>query len=1219
MGGRSYFRSKKTWILLVLLSGSLLLITLLIPWFRSFVPQQLELHDNFSYTSDVISFDNFFDSSTNQYKGEVQSDTTFSYQVTKVDGDILSISNVFDVKTPTGEPIFAVKRLYGVDAETGKHTSTGGDKPRTGYLFGPANADKKDFVYWHINYDTPATMKFSDEEDILGLKTYHYTAQYTADQTQDLKNLPGVGTTKGINMDIKLDLWIEPLTGYLVAYEDHTTAYYYNLADGKRTVPWNQFHNRYSFDSLSTRVKLAEQQKDKVILLKKIVPSGAVILAALMGLGGLALALRGRRFGIKADSVLLLLTYGIGIASGCFWAFGGGVSTLNPVITPAYPGAAAGIIMLATVMSFRSKLQMTRKALLSAIIITLVAAAGFYMWIVLSAGAGLTNNSAMTVPGGTIPFISKLAALSVALICISLAAQLWRPKSRWLRYFAELLVSLTLVLGLACIVVYAFGSHLGWFAILHKVRVPAALGIVLLSVISFLQQPEWQFTKKFRELGRSVILSILVLFGLLLLTGAAWQTTYNDLSKQQDTQFQADVNSLHERIVAQLNTYASALRGGQSLFAASQSVEREEWKAYVDGLRLSQDYPGMQGFGFAKVVSSSKVAELTRQIRSEGYKSFEVRPLEPKRDVYSTIVFLEPFDNRNQRAFGFDMLSEPTRRSAMLRARDTGDIAMSGKVTLLQETNVDPQYGFLLYVPVYTSLSSQVSPERRSSDIEGYVYAPFRMNNFMRAAIGEQAKGVAVEVFDGDTGKLVAANQMYATSDSIVRNGRLTKVRPLTFGGQSWQLRYTSPALNLSSGIVPVHTTVLLAGLALSFILSVLMFVLTSSRQRAVGYANSLTKDLKRERDLAIKVQRKDEAILSSIAEGLIVFDDNGQVVRINKAAEEMLGYPEAELKDSKFSELVKAYDRSGKKMLVQNRPLKLVAKTGKAVADTRVQYARKDGSKFPVVVSIAPVKASGTTLGYIEIFRDVTAEYNLERAKDDFLSVASHQLRTPISAERWYLEILLDDKTVGKLSKAQKDVVQKIDASSKRLAELVTALLNVSRAESGRLTIKPVRTNINSLIKDVIQEVNVSISQRQQTIKLAAPRAFTLSIDPILIRQVVTNLLTNASKYSPNNSEITVTLESNRKQLTVSVIDHGYGIPMAQQANIFSKFFRADNAIKNAPEGNGLGLYLIKSIVEQSGGKISFESTENKGSTFRFTLPLSGSKSHQGEVNLDS
>ncbi|GEM_PF-5542546 len=249
-------------------------LILFIPiWFLGVAPGLTKLPADFSYKVLVLSRDNFYDAERQEFSGEIVSNTEHSLQVIGEQNGVLLIKNIFEVQKSDGEEIFSVKRIYGIDPKTRGHVPGYGDKNREGYLFAPPNLKKgQNFIYWHINYNTPAYMKFQDEETIDGLTVYRYETDYHADQTFELNNLVHPLGKEGINLDINLQLWVEPITGRKIKYEDKTTAYFYNLITGERIRPWNKFHNQYDEMSILKQVEIAKQEKLKRVLVERVVP-----------------------------------------------------------------------------------------------------------------------------------------------------------------------------------------------------------------------------------------------------------------------------------------------------------------------------------------------------------------------------------------------------------------------------------------------------------------------------------------------------------------------------------------------------------------------------------------------------------------------------------------------------------------------------------------------------------------------------------------------------------------------------------------------------------------------------------------------------------------------------------------------------------------------------------------------------------------------------------
>ena len=243
-------------------------------WIFLAAPHLKRLPTDFRYEADIFSIDNFFDEEKERFLGPQISKTRFTYEVAKShNGNALIIQNVFDVRTLTDEKIFSVTRNYGIDPQTGRHLLGLGDRDREGYLFAPRWSWKRPYTYWHINYDTPARMLFQGADNIGGLAVHRFAADYHADQTKNLGFLPGVPAIRGVQLDINLQVWIEPVSGVLVKYEDNTTAYYYDIKSGKRLVPWNKFHNRYTDTSLKDHVRLASREKWKILGMDIILPA----------------------------------------------------------------------------------------------------------------------------------------------------------------------------------------------------------------------------------------------------------------------------------------------------------------------------------------------------------------------------------------------------------------------------------------------------------------------------------------------------------------------------------------------------------------------------------------------------------------------------------------------------------------------------------------------------------------------------------------------------------------------------------------------------------------------------------------------------------------------------------------------------------------------------------------------------------------------------------
>ncbi len=274
----------------------------------------------------------------------------------------------------------------------------------------------------------------------------------------------------------------------------------------------------------------------------------------------------------------------------------------------------------------------------------------------------------------------------------------------------------------------------------------------------------------------------------------------------------------------------------------------------------------------------------------------------------------------------------------------------------------------------------------------------------------------------------------------------------------------------------------------------------------------------------------------------------------------------------------------------------------------------RKDGSLFDVALSTTIVKDStGNPITIMGSFIDITEQKKIDRAKTEFISLASHQLRTPLATMNWYLEMLLSEDN-GKINTQQKKYLEEAYTANHRLVKLVNALLNVSRIELGTLIVKYRPTNFIEISDSVLDEFSVKIKDKKIKIERNYDKKLPIiKSDPYMIEIIFQNLVSNAVQYTPKNGRVSIEIKKQKSDILIKVADTGYGVPKAQQAKIFEKLFRASNIKEREPDGTGLGLYIVKAVIEQSGGKIWFDSVENKGSTFYVTIPLKVMKKKLG------
>jgi signal transduction histidine kinase len=256
------------------------------------------------------------------------------------------------------------------------------------------------------------------------------------------------------------------------------------------------------------------------------------------------------------------------------------------------------------------------------------------------------------------------------------------------------------------------------------------------------------------------------------------------------------------------------------------------------------------------------------------------------------------------------------------------------------------------------------------------------------------------------------------------------------------------------------------------------------------------------------------------------------------------------------------------------------------------------------LVLSESIVTVIMLSLGNV-VIRGVKQFVLINKTKTEFVSIASHQLRSPVSAIKWQIELLLSHLQEG-LNPKQLEIIKEVNRSNEKMNRLVSDLLDVARIEQGRFALISEEFNMVEALKEVIEELDSNIKTNGIRVSFNTPEeVIVIEGDKRRIKMVAENIISNAAKYSHEGGDVDIELFLTGRDVVVSVRDFGVGIPLEQQNQVFNKFFRSDNIVRYKTDGTGLGLYIAKNIMEQSGGKIWFTSKENSGSVFNFSLPL--------------
>ncbi len=706
------------------------------------------------------------------------------------------------------------------------------------------------------------------------------------------------------------------------------------------------------------------------------------------------------------------------------------------------------------------------------------------------------------------------------------------------------------------------------------------------------------FTKKWNSFT-------LLIIGIVLTLAAAFYTNKeSEMIVKQD--FALVCNEIKAKITLRLYTHAQLLRSGSSFFAAKEVVSRKDWKKFIESSKLNRNLPGVQGVGFSVIIEKEHLQQHIQQIRQEGFSEYTVFPA-GERGIYTSITYIEPFTDRNLRAFGYDMYSEPIRRRAMEQARDYDIAALSGKVVLLQETDEDVQAGTLMYVPVYQNGMPTNTIEERRASILGWVYSPYRMVDLMKGILGSRGlidkNKIHLQVYDNE---IITQNSLLFDSqikDTLDHNDEITESLslPVLFNEKKWTLKFSK-----SKGkFAYVHNKVLIVlfgGFIISLLLFYLSLTLINTRLRAQQIAAKLALEVK-------ESETRFSLFMDYLPVSTFIKDKYGRNLFFNRHLIDLMGFKDWE-------------NKLNSDIIDENEALRVSDDDIKAFeqGDYKFEETLMDGSGcyriYETRKFVIPRQGQDPLLGGIS--SDITErkeyegikeeiEINLRKinaSKDKFFSIIGHDLKSPFNSIISFSELLLQqvkDKNFDGIDKYA-DIILK---SSNRAMDLLLNLIEWSQLQTGKMEFNPVHFDLVACINKITLLFDEIARQKSITIKNNLPQKVSVFADHAMISTVLRNLISNAIKFTMPGGDITISVLQKQNEILFSVSDTGVGIP----TNCVEKLFRIDQSFStagtNKETGTGLGLILCKDFVEKHNGEIRIESDQAKGTTIYFTLPV--------------
>jgi len=719
----------------------------------------------------------------------------------------------------------------------------------------------------------------------------------------------------------------------------------------------------------------------------------------------------------------------------------------------------------------------------------------------------------------------------------------------------------------------------------------------------------------------------LALVLILIVTTAICALVRQTTEEQIYQRFLYRAEQERSNILFRLAAHAQVLRGAAALFHASDHVDRSEWREYVANLQLEKTLPGIQGIGFAQMIAPHDKAAHERAMHASGFTDYAITP-PGQRPQYSSIIYLEPFAGRNLRAFGYDMFAEPVRRDAMEYARDFGEPALSGKVTLVQETGLDVQPGFLIYVPVYRSgMPHQTTGQRRMA-LLGFAFSPFRADNLMRSAISRDNKDVEIELYDGETRpeRLLFDSHI---DPSSAAHGRWHVERSIEFGGHQWTALFRSRPEFDQITASPLPISIALIGTLIG--LMSFFWLLRKSRfqQSITAYADRLEENEARLRTL-----------INTMPDIVCLKDGAGRWTEANTLLLRLFGLDSIDYHGKTGHEIAAAGRIDAARLAALEATDEQVWLNGERLHD---ELSIPVEGNRPLVFDIAKVPlfaADGSRHALVTVGRDISerkqaeAELlrhreNLEeqvtartadlllakeaaeaanRAKTTFLANMSHELRTPMNAIIGMTHLLNRSSE----NAAQRDKLNKIGHAADHLLHLLNDILDLTKIDADRLTLERIPLRIGDVIANAVSLVGEKITAKGLRLDQAiSPQLAATEVlgDPLRLRQILLNLLDNALKFTDQGhiSLSAAVTDESAEHLAIRIVieDTGIGIPEEAQERIFSPFEQADGSTTRQHGGTGLGLSIVRQLIRLMRGEIEISSTPNLGSRFTLTARL--------------
>ncbi|WP_333797038.1 CHASE domain-containing protein [Rheinheimera sp.] len=693
-----------------------------------------------------------------------------------------------------------------------------------------------------------------------------------------------------------------------------------------------------------------------------------------------------------------------------------------------------------------------------------------------------------------------------------------------------------------------------------------------------------------RDIWRSRISTV----GLPLLLSCALMVvlffrTIEDEQSRLQQHFHEQAKLMAQSIQSRLELYTSAIKPVERFFAASAKVSNTDFATFVSA--TAQNHAGIRALSWnPKVLQQERLqfeAELTQDANSTGQVarlSINERDdddtLVPagNRASYFPIRYIEPLA-QNRAALGYDVASEPVRQQAMFKARNSGNASLTAPLSMVQDHQ--HQIGMLLFYPVYQGHQLPATLAGRQQLLRGYVVAVLHITEVIASAlVSYPQQSFQLQLDDISTGR---ALPLYHTQSNPV---------PAYARALAWQQEFEVAGRRFSLHIEPSEQflqaqsslqpwAILTGGLLLCSLLGGFLLSVT-------GRAEQVRRQVK-QRTLELT------GILNNAAEAILIFNSAGGIERANIAAQQLFGYSNNQLLQLPIGSLLPEFKHAGETELSQ--------KQGRAIEAVGNSAA---GVMLELEISLSSYSLPGHTW-FICLLHDISERKKIARLKSEFVATVSHELRTPLTSIKGALE-LVNAGVLGTIPEAAGNMLCLACKNTERLELLVNDILDIEKLELAEASLVLSPLNLADQLQLALQQNQSYATSYAVTLCLdmeQLPATTKVMAHNQRLQQVFSNLISNAVKFSPAQSQVQIKARLQGQQAIVSFSDQGPGIAEEFRSRIFQKFAQADGSDTRQRGGTGLGLSICKALMEKMHGSIGFDSIEGKGSTFFIILPL--------------